>query len=328
MPDNVIDAVKKYRKELERQDKEALNRLIDSYRSLFGRLSDKIDLLAMEIENAGEDVTLGQITRMGRYKSLLAQSAEELNKYQVLLENEVEQAARFGINLGARHSRELMSLGITGNTRLAGTFNRLQPETIQTLLGFLAPDSRLYERIKELSPNTIDTVIETLKQGVGLGYNPKKIAREIGNAYGQGLTDAMRMTRTVQLYSYREASRAIYAANDDILDGWIWHAELDADTCMSCVAMHGTIHPIDEVLDDHHNGRCAMVPIVKGFDIEVQSGESWFNNLSDGEQSKMMGKKYYAAYKDGKFGLSDLSKENENDVFGLMRTVTPLKDLL
>ena len=42
----------------------------------------------------------------------------------------------------------------------------------------------------------------------------------------------------------------------------------------------------------------------------------------------MMGAGKYDAWKDGKFDFNALSKEHENDVFGLMRSETPLKDLI
>ena len=35
----------------------------------------------------------------------------------------------------------------------------------------------------------------------------------------------------------------------------------DDRVCCSCLALHGTEFPLDETLDDHPNGRCAMIPV-------------------------------------------------------------------
>jgi SPP1 gp7 family putative phage head morphogenesis protein len=166
-------------------------------------------------------------------------------------------------------------------------------------------------------------------EGITLGYNPKKIARAFQESYGRGLTDALRMVRTAQLYSYREASRASYTANSDVVEGWIWSATLDGLTCMSCVAQHGTVHSMDERLNGHHNCRCAMVPKVILFPSAISEvGEGWFAKQPEAVQRKMMGPGKYEAWKAGKFDLSQLSIEREDKVYGAMRGEAALKDLL
>ena len=93
--------------------------------------------------------------------------------------------------------------------------------------------------------------------------------------------------------------------------------------------MHGTIHPLDEVLNDHHNGRCVMLPYIKEFGNQVeQSGIEWFEGLSEAQQKAILGQGKFDAWKAGQFSLDQLSRENDNDVYGKMRGVTPLKDLV
>ena len=41
-----------------------------------------------------------------------------------------------------------------------------------------------------------------------------------------------------------------------------------------------------------------------------------------------MGPKFHEAYKAGKFKLSDMPRETDDEVYGKMWTTTPLKDLL
>jgi hypothetical protein len=147
------------------------------------------------------------------------------------------------------------------------------------------------------------------------------------------------MARTVQLWSARRGALEVYKANADIVKGWIWSASLDATVCMACVAMNGTFHELDEILNDHHNGRCAMVPVTNtwadlGFasgqevTAGIQSGQDWFDNLPASEQSKRMGPAMFAAYQDGAFEFSQLSATYSDDVYGQMRREASLNELI
>lgn len=327
MPDSpVITAANDYRASLLRKDAAALQRLTTAYGRIYNRLEGLIDALTMQI---GEDEpTRGQLVRMERYQQLIAQVTDEITGFQALLGKEMQNAAEFGIKSGERQARELVSMVINGNTALSGRFNVLPTATIETLLGFLAPDSALYTRLQQLAPFTADLVANTITEGVALGYNPRKIARQIQSAFGQGLTSALRFQRTVQIWSYREATRASYVANSDIVEGWYWHAKL-ATACMSCVSNHGKFFPVSEPLNDHHNGRCAAIPAVRGFPNPIeQTGEQWFNGQSAEFQKQAMGVGKWQAWQDGKFGFDALSTTYDDDVYGQMRSEASLKQIL
>jgi hypothetical protein len=93
--------------------------------------------------------------------------------------------------------------------------------------------------------------------------------------------------------------------------------------------MHGTIHPLDETLDDHYNGRCAMLPVVKGLPLVSDvKGEEWFRSLSADEQRKMMGPGRYDAYTDGKFDFDALSVQRPDETYGRMRFESTLAELI
>lgn len=331
MPDELsplLQLVQANRAALAQREAIVTNRLITAYKSLYQRLQGLIDALVLQI---GQDMpTAGQLVRIERYRELLKQTAEELTGFQAITRAEIEQLARTGITLGANDARGLLSTTVTGSTGIAARFNALPRDAIESLLGFLDPQGPLYERLRMLAPTVTDEVSRVLLDGLGAGFNPRKVAREITNTLGMGLTDAMRMTRTVNLYSYREASRATYIANSDVVEGWIWHAELGPRTCLSCIAQHGTVHSLDEALKDHYNGHCTEVPIVRGFPALATpgDGEKWFNSLSEAEQRKMMGAHKHSAWKDGRFNFDKLSTWREDPVYGKMRQEASLKELL
>jgi hypothetical protein len=209
----------------------------------------------------------------------------------------------------------------------------------------LAPDGPMHTAmVEQMGAEVAAAVEQSLLDGLALGYNPKKVARIMRDTLGRALTWALRTARTAQLYAYREATRANYVANDKIVKGWIWHAELDDNVCMSCVAMHGSFHKNTEILNDHHNGRCAMVPVTKSWkDLGFEgipetgmqpeewrdAGQRWFDGLSEAEQRALMpSKAMYEAFRSGDVDWGDLSREKDDYVYGAMRSVPSLKELL
>jgi hypothetical protein len=326
-PAPLLLAVEQFRAALLRNDAQALNRLIDAYLRAYSRIGGSLDALLLQIGE--EAITGGQLIRLERYKALMKQVGEELLGLQALTINEAERAAQLGITLGQDHARRLIA-GAYGRPEIAGAFNVLPKGAVESVLGFLQPEAQLYKRLRLIAPNAASLVADAIGSGVAMGFNPRKTAGLVQDAFGGGLTDALRQVRTVQLYSYREANRATFLANSDVVTSWIWHAHLgDARTCMSCIAMHGTEHPLSEALDDHWNGRCAMVPKVPGFDSPVtETGIEWYEKQDEARQKQHMGPEKWAAWKEGAFGLSDIPVVKPDRVYGHMRVERSLKDLL
>lgn len=321
MASNLPQLTKRQRAEVLAEDEKNLEAIAGAYALMYDRLAGDVEALTLAIEDL-EDPTPAQVKALPQYKRLLRRGEEELDKFSTYLETTIGTAALAAVGLGLLHSRTLI------NSLTGGGFTGLDSGVVPQLLKYLDPDGPLYARLNELTGATIDKVIQKITDGVSSGYNPRKIAGTIRDAFGGGLTDALRNTRTVQLYAYRDSARANYMASDGLVTGWVWYAELDADTCLSCVAQHGTIHPLDETLDDHYNGRCAALPYIEGLTGDIPSGQSWFESLSEAEQTAMMGNGKHGAYKDGEFEFSQLSKQSENAVYGTMRTETPLIDLI
>ena len=298
-----------------------LRNLIYTYAGVQRDLTPQINNIRLIIEN-NPDITVAQIKKTPEYIDLIDSVTNEVDDFSTYTKVELRTQTQGALALALVGLSEFYSFyDIKANV--------VQPDAMQFLLDYLRPDGELMKRIELWAPNAADMVSKSIIEGVGLGRKPREIARDISNALGSGLTDALRTSRTVQLYSYREATRMNYLANSDVVKGWIWLAALDDRTCMSCLSMHGTVHPLSESLNDHHNGRCAMIPLVTGTeDIIKQSGEEWFSQLAEAAQVKQMGQGKYDAYAAGKFEFNQLSKEYANEVFGTMRSETPLKDLV
>ena len=323
--DSIFEQVEEFRKQLAAGSLKAEARLIEAYRHLYEVVEARIDALLLATMESGT-LTEAQLVRMERYKALMNTVRRELEKYRAFSEVEMNIAARKALDLGEIHGRMMVALS-AGNVTLSGQMNALNPKVIEQLLGFLQPEGALYKRLAMMPDVTVSEVSKAIIEGIGMGSGPKVTAGVLSKL-GMALTDSLRMMRTVQLYSYREANRASYIANSDVVREWIWYADL-AGACPACVAMHGTRHPLSERLNDHHNGRCAMVPVtITNPKINIETGEEWFEKQTETRQQQILGKGKFEAYQSGKFKFEQLATNHTDEVYGEMRTEASLKELL
>jgi hypothetical protein len=316
----------RYRGALIKRDNEAINNIVHAYGSIYKKVSSAIDALTMEIGQM-ETPNTSRVKSLARYKQLMSEINTELEKFSVYAKVNLSTYARSAMEQGIKDS---MSLVKAANPSILGKWRVLTPDVISNLTGYLDDTSPIYKRLAKLAPETVDLIRQSILDGVAMGYNPKKIADGITKNMGLGLTSAMRYTQTTQIYSYREANRASYIANSDVVEGWYWMSARDDRVCMSCLAMDGTFHTNDETLDDHWNGHCTMIPAVVGTERSIPegAGEEYFKGLSEAEQRKMMGDTRYDAWRSGKFEFGDQTQHVNDTVFGVMRGQTPLKDLI
>lgn len=316
---NPQQLTKQQRAEIEAASQADLEKIANVYALMYDRMGGDIDALNKAIEQL-DAPTQAAVKKLPEYKRLERRATQELTRFTTVTEASIEASAVVAISLALAHSSTWINAA-------GGSDTGLSSRALIPLLDYLRPDGPLYQRLSLLTGSTVDRVTQAIIDGVSLGYNPRKIAAGIEDAFGGGLTDALRNIRTVQIYSYRDAARANYTASG-LVDGWIWYAELDGDTCAACIAEHGTFHDNSEGLDGHYNCRCTPVPYIEGLTDDVQTGEDWFNGLDEQTQANILGNTAHAAYKDGAFTLQDMVQNTPNDVYGNMKTVKPLSELI
>ena len=90
--------------------------------------------------------------------------------------------------------------------------------------------------------------------------------------------------------------------------------------------MDGTVHRLNERLDDHPNGRCVMAPLPKGMPRpERQTGAEWFAAQSEDVQRQVLGRDGYEAYRNGEVTLGDFVGRKRSAEWGTMRYARSLK---
>jgi hypothetical protein len=199
----------------------------------------------------------------------------------------------------------------------------LRPLPDQALAAIVERTTERIESLKRpLSRDAREAMRQALVRGVAIGENPRATARRMvdraEDRFLGGLTRAMTIARTEVLDAHRSAAAAYQFEQSDVLRGWVWNAKLDARTCPSCWAKHGTEHGLEEVgPNDHQQGRCARTPLVKswaelGFDVEepesaLPDAQAAFEALSPAEQLAIMGPVRLKALQDGVLDWDELS---------------------
>jgi len=266
---------------------------------------------------------------MAQYKQLLADIETEVAQFGQYLKTEVRLEAEQLIAQASRDAKMLIARAYGDTAEINALIKMLNPSFVETLMGFLEPDGKLWTYWDTHGKQAAADVARVIMESIGLGRNPKAWAGALTQALGANLTSGLRTARTIQLWSYRESTRANYVANQEIVPKWQWYASLDGITCPACIALHGKIFDNANPMEGHWNCRCTLLPVtILDTGRDVQSGEEWFKAQPEARQRDILGPGKYDAWKEGKFEFGQLAKHTDDVAFGKMWTETPLKDLV
>lgn len=156
---------------------------------------------------------------------------------------------------------------------LRAAWTRPNLAAFNNLIGWLADGTPLRAVLERYGEGAGLAAREELLRGFILGEGPRAVGARLRRVTGGTLASALRVSRTEIIRAYRAAHAQSYQDNGRIVEGWVWHAALDGRSCIGCISRHGTRHPVEEVLQDHPNGRCAMVPATRPWrDLAVDLG--------------------------------------------------------
>ena len=180
-----------------------------------------------------------------------------------------------------------------------------------------------------------------LVTAVALGRNPRETARDLRAVTGQTLARALRISRTETIGAYRRAAIERYRAHSDVLEGWVWVASLSPRTCAACLAMHGTVHSLDEPFASHPVCRCSPAPLTRTWDqllgrptglretrLVARSAVGWLDSQSRSTRLAILGPGKLRELDAGRIRLADLAQPTLHPVWGPGIRETPLRDLV
>ena len=322
---------------LQRELRQILDRILDRQtRDLVAAHADAWDEVApdltatlLEMLVAGPRVTRAQLLRSQRLRRALA-----------VIKAQLEELAG---QAGARIVADLEQVIDTAGAAQASVIDSQLPPNFMTadeLAAWSRVDDRQIAAIVSRSTEQITSLMRPIPaeqyqvvrreliRGVAAGSNPRvtaaRIVRRTERRFVGGLNRALVIARTETLDAHREAARLGRGQHADVLGGWTWVSALDARTCPSCWAMHGSVHAVDVFgPDDHQQGRCTAMPTTKswaelGIDVEeppslLPSATDRFEQLDEDTQRSILGQRRFDAWQGGDFPLDSWSVRRSND---------------
>ena len=338
----VVQLVRQFRARLLSLDARAARALIQAYIPVWQKISS--DVTSLLAEAAERQLSGAQVLRLTRLQALQRQMADEVAKFVKVAGPRIGEAQAQAVTLARNSIQGIVDAALPRgiDTAVLGRANiqwvQLPDEAFANFVGVSGDGSPLAQILDQIGPQVRVGVNQSISEGLALGMSPRDTARLVQNRVGMGLTRALTISRTETLRSYREGSRLQYHANRDIVKGFKRVSAQDSAVCMACLALDDTVYKTSVALDEHVNGRCAIVPITIGYkdlglDVEEppferQTSRDWFQAQPESVQREMMGPGRYEGWQDGKFELTDMAKVESSPVWGDQAVVKPVKELV
>lgn len=341
MPESdLVRTSNQFRAAIEARNAGAVAEIVSRYELIMADAGEALRVLQARADAAraaGQPVSPSWLYREQRLRALRTTLRRDLEAWATHAHTTVRTGQMRAAVDGARHARMLIAQE-TGRLGLGGSFTEPPVEPIIRAVANMQQGSPLAELFTTL-PNELGANLEReIVTGLARGRNPEALARSVARVAGGPLHRAVTIARTEMLRAYRMSTQDTYLQNDDVLDGWTWHAHISPTTCAACWAMHGTHHPTSEVLDGHPRCRCAMLPRTKtsrdlglggaGPDTRptIRRGTAEFDRLSTDTQRRILGPAKLAAYKRREIALPDLVGRKWDSRWGSMRYERSLQD--
>lgn len=338
----VVIAARQFRARLLALDSAASRALIDAYIPIWIGIKGDIDSLIAE--SVDRQLGPSQIVRLDRLQKVQKQLASEMAKYSAFAGGRITTAQGQAVTLalqGTRHSVDLaLPPGITTQllARAGISWVNLPTEAFANFVGFSSDGAPLANLLDQLGPQVRQGVTESIGEGLARGLSPRDTADLVRQRVGMGLTRALAISRTETLRSYREASRLQYFANSGIVKRYRRVSAKDERVCLACLALDDAVYELDQPLNEHVAGRCAIIPetvTYRDLGIPVdqapftrETAEGWFAKQPEPTQLQMMGPARFEAWKAGDFEWADMAKVEDNPIWGKQAVTKPVGELI
>lgn len=350
MTDTLSRVKEHFNRAAEMRAQAAVGELSRVYADIYRQVLSEQMLLLQESQRRreqGETLTRHQVMELARYRRLTEQAETMLGDYAAAVgeRTRAESMAAAADALEQTVDQLLPELAAASGLRwehveaLQREWARMDPDAVRELIAAMQDGSPLRtQTLADLPDEVMERVEDTLATGIAAGWSEGRLVETMRlEAWGYAKWRAERIVRTEIYRAHRAATIAGYRANSDIVVGWRWHSALDTRTCLSCVALHGTLFPLSESLDDHPRGRCVALPELKSWaelglpgDLpewgagQEGDGIRWFEGLDADAQQFMLGPGKFDAWQRGEFDLRQLTSARWDEDWGRTFVETPL----
>lgn len=314
---SAVDVAAEFREELARLDAAAVEVMLDAWQGVDAALLEAMETFAGRFP-PGTTLTPGQVLRMRRYQALYAQVEAQLAAMERVAAATIEAGTAQAVGLGTQQavaSLDALGVGIG--------FNRLPVAAVENVVSLARAGRPLAQLLEPMYGAAADGIIRELVNGVALGLGPRAIARRMA---ADGLTDGLNhlllVTRDQYNRAHRAASLETYRESG-VVTGYVRRcARQVGRTCIACIALDGTFYTLASDFEEHPQGRCTMIPAVRGVALSpLGSGQAWFEGLDEDAQIATMGRGRWEAWQAGELGWGAMVQRREHPVWGV--SVTP-----
>jgi SPP1 gp7 family putative phage head morphogenesis protein len=315
MPPVVIDMMQSWRADLLRGDAAMQQEMAQQWLGVEQALQAQVDALALELQGGGR-VTMGHLQRSRRYQQLMGQVDDELGKYARFVEGRVENRQQALLNAAISHSQAAIN-AVATEAEMLVQFNRLPVSAVENMVGLTGAGTRVRDILADASRAGPEALRQRLVDGIALGWNPLKTARDaLRNGLAQSFTRMATIARTETLRVYRQTTLESYRQSNVVV-GYRRLAAKDERTCLGCLMADGQFYTKDQPFDAHPNCRCAAIPVLnKGTPIDYETGQEWFARQPESVQRRMLGPGRWDLLQRGDISLHDLVTLQPDDTWG------------
>ncbi|WP_433329991.1 hypothetical protein [Spirillospora sp. CA-294931] len=254
------------------------------------------------------------------------------------LDTRTQAAIELTVHDVAAAQAAIAATQIPASVSLAAAFAGVTPATLGTIKRkysgavSLGLDALPHAMTAAIQSDFVRSRSEDAAQAVALAL------RAAEARHGAVLTRTLTIARTQVMDAHRAAAQAAQDEAADVLAGWVWVSRLTTETCPSCWAMHGTIHPLTEPGPlDHPSGRCDRIPVVKPWaDLGIPGPEpasnladarAAFDSLPRQQQLQIMGPGRLDLLTTGQITWAELARRRDNPHWRPSYAAATLTDL-
>ena len=311
----ILDTIAQHRAALQAREDATMREMARRWLEIEHALQDSVDALALEIASMDNKPTQGQIWRSQRYVRLKAQIDEQVANYRHYASTTIATGQAQAINQAINDSVALIN-SVAVENGASVDFNRLPVEAVNAIIGQSGDGSPLAGVLADASKAGEDALRRRLIVGVALGSSPAQLARDVmRKGLGTTFTRVSTIYRTEVLRAYRYTSLQSYR-NSGVVTGYKRLSARTSDSCIACIAADGTEYELASEFDAHVACKCSLIPIVKGYPLNIGTGIDWFNTQPEATQKTMLGKARYSLWQDGKVELSNMVTRVESADWG------------
>lgn len=248
---DITEVKKRLDKSELRSFKEQLKLYYDKVKELGGYSPDTKDYLR----------SLSAKAYISRLESLQAQIRWQVEQLYREQHNEIENNLKDGYKETYMRTNFDNQQGIG----FAYSFNALDDRKVRIAVNQNWQGSNFSDRIWADKAKLIETLNQTIPQGVALGNNPRVVARNISRAMETRFSNAERLARTEMNKICNDCSHESYKEIPEVVQKYKYIATLDARTSSICRELSGQIFDVKDAQEGIN--RAPMHPSCRSTDI-------------------------------------------------------------